>query len=223
MLAAVALAGCAANQQYFQPTERVEGRTQTGRKVAIYPIAVPQGPVGEAKVWSSGAYETDGDETVVRVGLEVHNTSAAPLQVDPGDLRLHVHADDYAPLSGLRPEDEVARAVPPGGIAQLSSTFELPPGISPGDIESMRLDWRVRADGQVYAQSTPFTEEVNPRYYPYGPCGPYGCGSVNWSYGPSIGWPHAPFYFDGPAVRDVHGHHGGHPHGHHGHHGHHHH
>ena len=224
MLAAIGLAGCAANQQYFQPTERVEGRTQEGRKLAIYPLTVAQGPVGEAKVWSSGAYETDGDDTVVRVGLEVHNTSGAPIELDPGDLQLHVTAHHYAPISGLRPEDERARAVPPGGIAQLNPTFELPPGISPGDIRSMRLDWRVHAAGQVYAQSTQFTEEVNPAYYPSAPCGPYGCGAFNWSYGPGIGWPYGPNYFYGPPVhhhRGGHHHHHGHGHGHHNHHGHH--
>ena len=144
---AIAFAGCAASQQYFEPTERVEGRTQEGRKLATYPLEVGQGSLGEVKVWSEGAYETKGDETLVRIGLEVHNTSGAPIELKPGDLNLEVNAKDYGPISGLRPEGDSAQAVPPGTVAEVRPTFALPPGISPSDIDSMRLHWRVQANG----------------------------------------------------------------------------
>ena len=226
----IVLAGCAASHQYFEPTEHVEGRTPEGRKLATYPLAVGEGSFGEVKVWSEGAYETKSDETLVRIGLEVHNTSGAAIELKPGDPNLEVIAKDYGPISGLRPEVDSSRAFPPGTVAEVRPTFALPPGISPRDIEAMRLHWRVQADGLSYAQSTPFTEEVNPVYYgapygpygpygAYGPCGPYGCGAFGWGFGFGGQGFYAPYYITaarhtGGTVHHGHGHHGVHGHGH---------
>ena len=83
ILAAIAVTSCAAGQQQFEPTERVQGSTLEGDNVSIYPLAVATGQVGDANVWSSGADKTEGGGTVVRIGIDVHNTGSAPIYLRP--------------------------------------------------------------------------------------------------------------------------------------------
>ena len=177
------LCGCATGRQYFEPSERVQGQTVQGHKVAIYALTGASGVFGEAKVWSHGAYEAEDERSVVHVGLEIHNTGAVPVELRPGELRLDVLDEDGGPLRGLSPQDGgAARTVAPGAIEDMSFLFELPPGVEPRDAVALRLHWRVHAGDQLYAQRTPFVEEIERRAnarayfgYPCWPYGPYDC------------------------------------------------
>lgn len=175
----IALCGCAASRQYFEPAERVQGQTAQGDKVAIYPLTAAGKQFGEAKIWSHGAYETDGARSLVHVGLELHNTGVAAIELRPSELRLDVMDGERGPLRGLKARDRATRVIAPGAIDDASFLFELPPGVSPRDVVALRLHWQVHAGDTTYAQRTPFVEETEPAayaspyYYRY-PCWPYG-------------------------------------------------
>ena len=172
------LCGCAASRQYFEPSERVQGQTVQGYKVAIYALTGATGVFGEAKVWSHGAYETGDGQSVVHVGFEIHNTGKTPIELRANELRLDVMHEDNGPLLGLATAEDGARVFAPGTIGDASFLFELPHGLGPGDVVALRLHWRAHAGDQVYAQRTPFIEEQEREPYatPYNgyPCWPYG-------------------------------------------------
>lgn len=180
VILAIAACGCATGRQYFEPSERVQGQTLQGHKVAIYPLSVATGPFGEAKVWSRGAYEID-EGALLHVGLEIHNTGRVPVELRPGDVRLDVLTEDHGPIRGLRPVAEGARAFAPGTIGEANLRFALPQDVSPNDVMALRLHWRLHVNGYTYVQRTPFAEEIEARYaspayaYPCWPYGPYDC------------------------------------------------
>jgi hypothetical protein len=192
------LCGCAASRQYFEPSERVQGQTVQGHKVAIYALTGSAGVFGEAKVWSHGAYEAEDGRSVVHIGLEIHNTGKTPIELRPGELRLDVMDDDRGPLRGLQMQDGGTRVFAPGAIGDASFAFDLPAGIDPGDVVALRLHWSVHAGEQVYAQRTPFVEERERQPYagayhggyPCWPYGPYDCMFM-YPYGPHL---HEPVY-----------------------------
>lgn len=175
-IVAIAVCGCGASRQYFEPSERVQGQTLEGHRVAIYPLTVASGPFGEAKVWSRGAYETD-DRALVHAGLEIHNTSGAPIELRQGDVKLDVLSKGQGPIRGLQPITDAARAFAPGTIGEANLRFALPESLSPRDVVALRLHWRVHVNGHTYVQRTPFVQEADApyagRYQPY-PCWPYG-------------------------------------------------
>jgi hypothetical protein len=182
-IALLVLCGCAASHQYFEPSERVQGQTVQGYKVAIYALTGAAGVFGEAKVWSHGAYAAGDGGNVVHIGLEIHNTGKVPIELRPGELRLDVMHDERGPVPGLEAPAGGAHVFAPGAISDASFLFELPPAIGPGEVVALRLHWRVHAGDQLYAQRTPFIEErdrqlyASPYHY-YGyhgyPCWPYG-------------------------------------------------
>jgi hypothetical protein len=180
-LFALPLAACAASHQYFEPAERISGQTLKGDKLAIYPLSVAGGALGEAKLWSSGAYEAEGGGAFVHVGIELHNTSAVPLELRAGETKLDVLSDPDGPFKGLRPASDAKSVVAPGAIGEINFQFVLPVGVSPGDVTALRFYWQVHAGDQTYAQRTPFVEEVDPTYYGAS-AGYYGYGC--WPYGP---------------------------------------
>ena len=175
----LALCGCAAGPQYFEPAERVQGQTIHGDSVAIYRLTAAGRQFGEAKLWSQGAYETDGKRNVVHVGFEIHNTGELPIELRANDLRLDVMDDDRGPLSGLRSREGNALQIAPGAIADASFLFELPPGLAPRNLIALRLHWNVHAGDKSYAQRTPFVEQsyvalYEPPFIDRYPCWPYG-------------------------------------------------
>jgi len=198
LIGVVLIAGCAAGTQYFEPPERVEGQTLHGHKVALYPLSGPSGTFGEAKVWSSGAHRTGEDRTVVRVGFEIHNTSATPIELRTNELRLDVLPQTGEPIKDLRAAEQSARVIAPGGIGDAGVEFELPAGMSPRDVGALRLHWGVHNGPQSYVQRTPFVEEMRSAYppayagtgYPCWPQGPYDC-----VYGYGYGYGHR-YYYD---------------------------
>jgi hypothetical protein len=196
----VVLGGCAQNRQYFRPTERVRGQTLQGYHEAFYELLGPSGRFCEAKVWSIGAYRR-GDDSVLEVSLEVHNTSAQPIEISAKDLRLW----------RVRTSSQVFKELPPAetGVFRIKSEaqagvkvhFILPAGVSPGEVTSFGFAWKVRNAEQSYALATPFREEA--AYYPPSVCG-YGYCSSFYSCSPydlhCIGygyydyWPYGHYY-----------------------------
>lgn len=198
----VATSGCAYSRQYFRPTERVRGQTVQGYQEAFYDLVGPRGAFGEAKVWSPGAYRR-GDDSVVEVTLELHNTSAEELAVAAQDLRLDPVRGSHGVLRNLAPAETGVFRVPPEARASVQVHFLLPDGIMPGHVHSFGFAWRVTNAEQTYTQATPFREEVAyyappgyPIYYsPVYPCSPYDIHCVGFY----EGWPYpAPVY--GPPV-----------------------
>jgi hypothetical protein len=196
----VVTSGCAYNRQYFRPTERVRGQTLQGYQEAFYDLVGPNGAFGEAKVWSVGAYRR-GDDSVVEVTLELHNTSARPIEVSAKDLLLDPVRSAKGLLRELPPAETGVFRVEPEARAMLRVHFVLPKGVLPGHVRSFGFAWRVKNVDQSYAQATPFREEVG--YYgppPSGslyynsvyPCSPYDLNCVGF-YGD---WP----YYNGVGV-----------------------
>lgn len=192
----VLASGCAHNRQYFRPTERVRGQTVHGYHEAFYDLVGPRGPFGEAKVWTIGAYRS-GDDSVLEVSLELHNTSAQPISVAASDVRLDPVRVGRSVLRDLRPQETGTFQVKPEGRGEMKLHFLLPKGITPGHVTSFALLWRAQNVDQSYAQKTPFREEnayYPPRDMPYPypyyssiyPCSPYDihCVGSYWPYEP---------------------------------------
>jgi hypothetical protein len=167
--------GCAESQQYFRPTEHVYGETPQGYHEAIYTLVGPFGPFGEAKLWSGGAFREHG-QTVVHASLDLHNTSGAPIVIDPANLRLDPVRIGSSLLRDLPPVESRRLSVAPGAFGTVRMTFLLPPEVMPGEVSSFGLNWKVVNGPQSYVQRTPFTEEYRSYAYAYPP-------SYGWGYG----------------------------------------
>ena len=213
------LAGCGAARQYFEPTERVTGQTENGYSQALYPLAGPHGPFGEATLWSRGAYRADNSgsapalrggasfdgRTVVQIGFSLHNTSDAPIELRGAELRIGTMRTDDALLSELVAADPSVLSVPPQAIGEAQFHFVLPAGVAPREVRAFRLRWAVYAKQTAYRQRTVFLEvhareAYPPPYaagYPCWPYGPYDClyGPPYWGAYPSpepVGYPRYP-------------------------------
>src|SRR5689334_2520867 len=95
----LALVGCGAARQYFEPAERVTGQTENGYAQALYPLAGPTGPFGEATLWSRGSYRSDDDRSVVQIGFSLHNTSDDPIELRGSELRIGTMRTNQALLT----------------------------------------------------------------------------------------------------------------------------
>jgi hypothetical protein len=187
--------GCAENRQYFRPTEHVYGHTIHGQAEAIYALVGPHGPFGEAKVWSPGAFREDGS-TLLHVQIDVHNTSGAPIVVDPVRIQLDPIRVGRQLLRGLTPIERQPLAIAPGAFGRISLRFALPPGVRAGEITAFGLHWSVDNGPQSYAQVTPFLEDYGrfgpgyPPVYGYGYgyfCSPYDAFCARGYYGYPMG------------------------------------
>jgi hypothetical protein len=195
----LAVAGCGASRKYFEPTERVTGQTENGYVQALYPLAGPRGPFGEALLWSRGAYRGEGGSTVVQIGFSLHNTSDAPIVLRGDELRIGTMRTDDVLLSDLSAADAADLVVPPQSLRETQYHFVLPPAIEPGDVQAFRLRWAVVGKDAEYRQRTVFLELHSgdphpPSYaggYPCWPYGPYDC-----FYGPPYWGPHPPHFID---------------------------
>jgi hypothetical protein len=198
VLIAVLLAGCAAQRQYFQPTERQHGETVQGYPAAIYTLVGPQGQFGEAKLWSNGAY-VSGGESVIHVSIEVHNTGGQPIELRAADLELESVATDIGNAAHLPPRQAKNRVFAPGSIVEAGFEFSLPGEVAPGEVQSFLLRWRAHSAGQSYGQRTPFGVLYRGRIYvpgygyPYWGCDPF-YGFCGYPYGPYPYYGYGPFY-----------------------------
>ena len=180
LIGVLLLGACAANREYFEPTERVHGQTLHGYRESIYELVGAQGQFGEAKLWSRGAYRHEG-RTVVQIGMELHNTSAVPFELRAKDVWLEPVrvADGLVPSVGPAEQNDFVFA--PEAIGSANFHFVLPPGISPSEVIAFRLRWSVYSGAHVYSQNTPFRRDA--RRDGYG--GYYG---GVYAYGPGYAW-----------------------------------
>ncbi|MBI4510240.1 MAG: hypothetical protein HY698_11445 [Deltaproteobacteria bacterium] len=159
--------GCAAAREEFRPTERATAEAPAGYTAAIYDIVTERGQVGEAKVWSRGAYRAKDGRTVVHVAFELQSAQEGPLVLDLRRTRLDALTDGgrytLAPPSSVRGD----AVVPPGEERRVDLYFTVPGGIHPQDLDALRLHWTAVSQGATYSQVTPFVEDDSARYAYY--------------------------------------------------------
>ena len=164
------LEACAGSRQYFEPTERVHGETLYGYRKAMYALVGPSGQFGQAKLWSRGAYRYQ-DRTVVQIGMELHNTSAAPFELRAADVWLEPVRVGDGIVASVRPAEVNDVVFAPQALGPASFHFVMPPGIAPTDVIGFRLHWQVRSGDLVYSENTPFRRELSADEYAPGPYG----------------------------------------------------
>ena len=166
LMVLTAVSGCASSQA-FMPAEHVTGLSPRGDQYAAeYRLEGEHGFLGEAKVWSQGAYqeEIDGnDATVVRIAFVVDNAVHAPLRLDIQRLSLEdVDLGDgtIGRISPLRVEGDPV--VPAGEEREVQAIFVLPEDVWPRSVRAYSVAWAV-TNGSRYAQRTPFVRVIEPR------------------------------------------------------------
>ncbi len=165
------------------------------RHALEYPVGAKDARRGKIELWSEGAEreELDGSlQTLIHVGMELHNTSSEPLRLDPEQLRLDdvllENGDVYtAPLATLDGEPEV----PPGASRQYQAYFRLPSRVWPDDILAYHFTWAVQDSGGSHPQATNFRRSDYDRRVYIGIYGPYP-GYYPWGYYP---WVYPSFRF----------------------------
>jgi hypothetical protein len=180
IVAVLVLSGCMGTQVFTPAANATAFSPDGASRAAEYPIEIDQHPIGDARLWSHGAYraEVDGStRTVVHVALLLHNTSAAPISLDDKRLSLEdVVTSDGTLYQVLPAHVDGTTSVPPSQSAQIDALFALPSGLWPVDVIAYHVAWTVKGTG-VYTQRTPFVGPgyVRFHYLPYGyPYGPYG-------------------------------------------------
>lgn len=206
--AVLALTGCVTRQS-FMPAENVTDLTQRGYWAARYEVAQRDGQIVEVKVWSGGTFlgedEQGAEATLAHVGFVIDNASSVRVRLEPADLRLEVtRTGGGERLEPLRPmEIEGDTNVAPDEERNVEAIFRLPDGVGATDVRDFQLRWALRAEGQRYAQRTPFLrsepQPVRRYYYGYTPYFydpfyyPYWGGRVYIYRGPAYYY-HAPRY-----------------------------
>jgi hypothetical protein len=203
-MVALAAAGGAACAPEPEPIETYAATTAPSRppNEARFELMTGDKSAGGVVVRSSGAYvgQVGADQrTVIAVELEVDNSGAGPVSIDPAELRLSSVRTTGLALGELAPAGSSSRVeVVPGAKQTAQAHFLLPPDVTPAAVQGYDLLWTVHeANGTAYRLTTSFVQQqgmivVRPVYeaapYPYG----YYDGSV-WFWGPP--WPHAHFVF----------------------------
>lgn len=168
-VAALSLLACGGAREQFTPGERATAQTFEGYTAAEYAIASRQGDLGDAKVFTRGAYraQVNGrDRTVVHVGFVIENNSRYPLELAPDRLLLDSATIDQRVVQDLEPvRVEGPLVIQPGDEREVNAYFALPPGTSPTDVDAFRVRWMLAANGITYAQRTPFLERQEEYYY----------------------------------------------------------
>lgn len=161
------LVSCGPAVQEFVPAEKLTARAPIpdGYAAAEYDLETEGTDLGEAKVWSKGAYRAtiDGNRyTVIELGFEIENELRQPLALQR--IQLDSLTADNLRYQDRRPARVLgAQEIPPGEESQLTAYFFLPPQVDPNDVEAFRVEWAV-GTGQVrYDESTPFLQQPEPR------------------------------------------------------------
>lgn len=187
-LVAAMASGCAGTQ-YFDAAEKATGLSPEGLAAAEYDLWGQGGNLGEARVWSSGAYEgaVDGAQaTVIEVVVEIENNGATPMMLGPIQLRsMRASGESFDHLRPVRVEGDAV--IPARDEGRVRAYFALPERYDPEDIARFEVEWSVRQDQRVFSQRTEFLR--TPDYYAYGPY------SYPW-------WGYDPFLF--PARVPIH-------------------
>jgi hypothetical protein len=182
-----AFGGCAARTQYFEPTERVEGRTLEGFEAAFYELRGPRGDFGQAKLWSTGAVEAKVDgvpRTVIEVHYQVQNRGSYPVSVNPRQLSLRTVETRSGRFENVPAADVTGDvAIAPGAVGEGYAIFALPPEVEPSDVVAFNVRWAIDGGPQRYSNLTPFTQVPSGVWYTPG----YGYYDPFWGFGPYYG------------------------------------
>ncbi|MFW5739731.1 MAG: hypothetical protein ACOC1F_05135 [Myxococcota bacterium] len=158
---AAGLTACGASHQGFHPAERATAETITGETAADYEIVTEAGSMGDVKLWSRGAFETDDGTTVIHIGIQLENESSRPIVLD--DVVLDSLRYDGAVKSNIRPTGQLARVLP-GKSEEFELYFTLPEPADPDRIRAFRVRWKAQAGDSTYQQTTPFHQDRERMY-----------------------------------------------------------
>jgi hypothetical protein len=175
----LASAGCtrATSREAVHPTENATA-TEHGELASEYHLRTNAGDIGTAKVWSHGAYRADvggTDQTVIRVGFEIENTSSQPIVFDPQMTRLASVEIDKRELTDIPVSMGQGRyIINPHSEGEVDAYFILPTGVMPQQVDSFNLMWAVNSGGQTFSEFTNFNQDeyygyYSPDYPFYGP------------------------------------------------------
>lgn len=172
VLVVLASASCG-GPQLFDAAGHATGISPQGLAAAEYDLWGPNGNTGEARVWSTGAYEGSVDgrpATIIDVVIDLENVGEAPMALT--DIHLEsadVHGMRVSDIPPTRVDGDTT--VPPGGEARVHAYFAVSKHIDPDDLRGFRVGWRVQQGDRMYTQRTPFMQA--PRYalgaYPVAP------------------------------------------------------
>ncbi len=166
ILVTLALAGCG-GPQMFDAAGHATGISPQGLAAAEYDLWGPLGNTGEARVWSTGAYEgtVNGEKaTIIEIVFDLENTGQLPMTLT--DIQLA-----SADVDGIRLRDvppvrvDGSTVVPPGGDSRVHAFFAVSSHLDPDDFHHFRVSWEVEQGERRYAQRTPF---IQAPYYTYG-------------------------------------------------------
>lgn len=174
----------------FAPTEHVDAISARGEPAADYDIILGGRVVGQAQVWSRGAFRRD-DRTMIHVGFHLESNTESALTLDLPEVsvdRLRAGDRSLAPLvpSHVRGSTRAE----PGGETSVNVYFTLPADVKPQSLDAFRITWRLKSGTEQYTQRTPFLEEVRPAYDPR--------YSNPYYYGPYYYGPYYDPWYDGP-------------------------
>lgn len=160
--------GCGARQQSFEPAERLTARSPEGFSAAEYDLGTRQQDLGEARVWSNGAYRKKirgEQQTIVHVGFHIENHTERPIALPVDQLFLDAGIIERRVLENVPPASvSGVPTIEPHDSQRLDVYFSLPRGIAPQDVDAFQVQWRLAADGLVYSQETPFLKSQSERY-----------------------------------------------------------
>lgn len=181
----IVTAACSSTYQGFRPAEKTLTETPDGTPAAIYDLRVESQLWGDVRVWSNGAETRDvgGQErTVVHVGFETRNTGADTLAFNLAHTQLEAIQAGARAIASIAPTTTTGDPQTPAHtVGHLDFEFNLPDGVTPGDLQSFRIHWWLHGPGErAFEQYTAFVPHRI--YYYYRPYYWYG-----WYYGPS-GW-----------------------------------
>ena len=117
--------------------------------------------LGNAKVWSPGAYpiRVDGKRPVIHVVLRLRNDGDTPITVDVARANCEITGEgrDFINLGPPVRVDGTATAAP-ASVGRIDLYYGLPGGWSPLDVQGFELNWAVQTSAGLYSQSTPFVQ-----------------------------------------------------------------
>lgn len=170
--AAALFIGCGGRQQQaFEPREKTTGQSASGYIAAEYDLRAGDRYMGEAKVWSDGAFRRQIEGAtidVIHVGFEIQNQLGSPIDFIRDQLYLSSATLGRNVVQDIRPVQVQGQLqIPAGDEQRIDAYFSLPPGTKPNDVSAFRVHWRI-SNGQVsYTQRTPFTASKDPQETAY--------------------------------------------------------
>ena len=161
-------AGCGARQEQFTPAERMTAMSPEGFTAAEYDLGTKEKNLGEAKVWSNGAYrkKVRGEKrTVVHVGFYIENHTDQPMTLPMDQLFLDSATLDRNVIENVPPASmEGMTTIEPHGRQRIDAYFALPRGVAPKEVDAFQVQWKLVTDDLVYSQETPFLESPEERH-----------------------------------------------------------